>query len=173
MKHILIILIIILGACTAIVSCKKSDEVVGKVKSKETHSTKPEKESLAKAMKKASMTMRRLSRAIEHNDWIEIDMQAHELKEGIGYHCVDLYMKENPGISSEFVILGNKFYENINKLLSSSDERLKPVTDFQFSMIIKSCDNCHEIFYEKVGREMQFSDQIRIFLNSNKEINKE
>ena len=166
-----IILIIIFAISTAIVSCNKSEEVVVEnVKPKETQSISPKKkESLVLAMKKASRVMRRLSRAVENNDWVEIDMWAQELKEGIGYNCVELYMNENPGISSEFVVLGNKFYSNINKLLLSSEKRLKPVTDFQFSMIIKSCDDCHERFYAEVGREMQFTDQVRILLNKNNE----
>lgn len=168
MKHILIILITVFGISTAFVSCKKSENV-DEVNVEETKSTPTKKESLAQAMKKASLVMRRLSRAVDNNDWVEIDMWALELKEGIGYNCVELYMNENPGISSDFIIMGNKFYENINKLISASDEHLKVILEFQFSMIIKSCDDCHERFFEEMGRERHFSDQIRITINENKE----
>ena len=152
----------------AFVSCNKSEEV-DKVKVEEIKPTQLKKGSLAQAMKKASLVMRRLSRAVDNNDWVEIDMWAHELKEGIGYSCVELYMNENPGVSRDFIVMGNKFYENINNLISASDERLKAVLEFQFSMIIKSCDNCHEKFFKEMGRERHFIDQVRISINENKE----
>ena len=165
--NIWIVLIIVFGMSAAFVSCKKSEdvEVVKKVKSKKAKRKTPKDESLAQAMKKASLVMRRLSRAVENNDWVEIDMWAQELKEGIGYNCVELYMNENPGISSDFIILGNKFYKNINSLILASEEHLKPVTEFQFSMIIKTCDDCHKRFFEEMGRERQFTDQVRIDIN--------
>ncbi len=166
-----IALIIMLGMSTAFVSCKKSEDVdvTEKVRARETKANTPEDETLAQAMKKASLMMRRLSRAVENSDWVEMDMWAQELKEGIGYNCVELYMKENPGISTDFIILGNQFYKNIKNLTAASDEHLKSVTEFQFSMIIKSCDDCHERFFEEMGRERQFSDQVRISINKDKE----
>lgn len=171
MKHILIILIIVFGISTAFVSCNKPEEVnvAEKAKAKETRTGKLKKESLAQAMKKASLMMRRLSRAVENNDWVEMDMWSQELKEGIGYNCVELYMNENPGISADFIILGNKFYENIKNLTLASEEHLKAVTEFQFSMIIKSCDDCHERFFEEMGRERQFTDMVRLSINMDKE----
>ncbi len=58
-------------------------------------------------MKKTSRDTRRLARALESKDWIEIEMWANELKQGIGVSCVDLYIKNHPGVSAEFIMLGD------------------------------------------------------------------
>ncbi len=157
MEHILIILIIVFGMSTAVVSCKKSEKVVEKGKAEETQSAPHEKESLAQAMKKASLGMRRLARAVENNDWVEMDMWTQELKEGIGYNCVLLYIIENSGIPTEFITLSNQFNSAINKLILCSKEHDTDNTDLEFNNLIKSCDACHERFSEKEERQLQFT----------------
>ena len=165
MKHLLIILAVVFGISIITISCEKAEEV--KVEKTENARTNTSKNTLASTMKRASGVMRRLSRAVEGNDWVEIEMWTQELKEGIGYHCVELYMIENNVISSDFIISSNKFNNAINKLILSGKEHDVNVAHLEFSSLIKSCDTCHEKFYEKVGRQMEFTDQIRIFLNNN------
>lgn len=124
MKYSLIILALILGTLTIITSCNKSEEV--KIEEvEELQADVPpsdparagEESALAGAMKRAGTMMRRLSRAVENNNWVEIDMWTHELKEGIGFSCVKLYMIENPHVTEEFSVLSNKFSSAINKLI--------------------------------------------------------
>ena len=159
MNYPLIVVAIILGALISISSCKKAEEV--KVETvKEVQESPQEQESLAKAMKKASRVMRRLSKAVEDNDWVDIDIWTQELKEGIGYYCVELYMIENNDISSEFISLSNKFVSSLNKLILSSKTHDTNNSGVEFNRLIKSCDGCHAIFFEKVGRQLDVDDLI-------------
>ncbi len=100
-------------------------------------------------MKKTSRDTRRLASAIEFKDWIEIEMWANELKQGIGVSCVNLYIKNHPGVSSEFIILGDRFYNATNRLILSCKERDAEIADAQFGKMIKSCDACHEGYKKK------------------------
>ena len=65
--------------------------------------------SLSAAGKKASLEMRRLSRAVGSNDWTKMDMWLQELKHGMGFNCMKLYMIENHDIPDEFAELQNKY----------------------------------------------------------------
>ncbi len=141
MKQFLILSIIISVAFTVLVSCKKGEEV----KVEKTHTNKGN-EALGDAMKKASRDLRRLSGAVEGRDWVEIEMWTKELKEGIGYSCVELYMAEHRGISSEFVILGSRFYDSIRTLILSCKEHDTEAIDGEFNRVLKTCDDCHDIY---------------------------
>ena len=160
MKHTLIILALILGTLTTIASCKKSEEVrVERVEEvEELQANVPEQSALAGAMKKAAITMRRLSRAVGNNNWVEIDMWTHELKEGIGFSCVTLYMIENPHVSEEFFVLGNKFNSAINKLIMCSKRQDRINANLEFDNLIESCDACHESFNKDMEGPLDFTD---------------
>jgi len=84
----LIILIIMCATFSGLASCKKAEEV----KVEKTPTSHERDDTLGKAMKRASRDLRRLSKSIEGRDWVEIEMWTKELKEGIGYSCVELYM---------------------------------------------------------------------------------
>lgn len=144
MKQLLILLIIICAAFSGLTSCKKAEEV--KVKKP---STSQGDDTLEKAMKRASRDLRRLSNSIEGRDWVEIEMWTKELKEGIGYSCVELYMAEHRGISSEFVIMGSRFYDAIRKLTVSCKEHDVMDIDSKFNRLLSTCDDCHDIYKEK------------------------
>ncbi|MHC4183333.1 MAG: hypothetical protein ACYSR0_08290 [Planctomycetota bacterium] len=157
MKHSLIILTLILGILTTIASCKKSEEVrVEEVE--ELQANVPEQSALARAMKKAGITMRRLARAVENNNWVEIDMWTQELKEGIGFSCVKLYMIENPHVSEKFTVLSNKFNSAINKLILCGKEQDTINASLEFDNLIKSCDACHESFNKDMEGPLDFTD---------------
>ena len=141
----LIILIIICATFFGLTSCKKTEEV----KVEKTSSSHARDDTLEKAMKSASRDLRRLSGAIEGRDWVEIEMWTKELKEGIGYSCVELYMAEHRGISSEFVIKGSQFYDAVRKLIVSCKEHDVETIDPEFSRLLKTCDDCHNIYKEK------------------------
>ena len=160
MKYSLIILTLILGTLITIASCKKSEEVrVERVEEvEELQANVPEQSALAGAMKKATITMRRLSRAVGNNNWVEIDMWTHELKEGIGFSCVTLYMIENPHVSEEFFVLGNKFNSAINKLIMCSKRQDRINANLEFDNLIESCDACHESFNKDMERPLDFTD---------------
>ncbi len=104
---------------------------------------------LGQAMKSASRDLRRLSRSIENRDWVEIEMWTNELKEGIGYSCVELYMKEHRGVSSEFVIRGSRFYDAVRNLILLCKEHNAETIDVGFNRLLTTCDDCHEIYKEK------------------------
>jgi len=127
-----------------VTSCKKAEQV--KV---EKTSTSQGDKTLEQAMKRASRDLRRLSNSIEGRDWVEIEMWTKELEEGIGYSCVELYMAEHRGISSEFVILGSRFYDTIRKLTVSCKKHDVEVIDSEFKRLLKTCDDCHDIYKEK------------------------
>lgn len=157
MKYSLIISIIIIGISVTTASCKKSEEV--KIESvEEVQTNVPKEGGLAGAMKKASIMMRRLARAVENNDWVQMDMWAEELKEGIGFNCVELYMIENNDVSYEFTVLSNKFNSAINKLISCSKEQDTDNANLEFSNLIKSCDACHESFNKDAKAKLDFTD---------------
>ncbi len=108
-----------------------------------------EKETLEQAMKKTSSDTRRLARAIESRDWIEIEMWANELKQGIGVSCVNLYIKNHPGVPTEFIVLGDRFYNATNRLILSCKKRDAEIADAQFGKMLKACDMCHEGYTEE------------------------
>ena len=144
MKQI-ILLIFICAIFSGLTSCKKTEEV----KVEKTPTSHARNDTLEKAMKSASRDLRRLSGAIEGRDWVEIEMWTKELKEGIGYSCVELYMAEHRGISSEFVIKGSQFYDAVRKLTVSCKEHNVEVIDSEFNRLLKTCDDCHDIYKEK------------------------
>ena len=144
MKRI-ILLIIICAIFSGLTSCKKTEDV----KVQKTPTSQARDDTLEKAMKSASRDLRRLSGAIEGRDWVEIEMWTKELKEGIGYSCVELYMAEHRGISSEFVIKGSQFYDAVRKLTVSCKEHNVEVIDSEFNRLLKTCDDCHDIYKEK------------------------
>ena len=160
MKYSLIILTLIMGTLITIASCKKSEEVrVERVEEvEELQANVPEQSALAGAMKKATVTMRRLSRAVGNNNWVEIDMWTHELKEGIGFSCITLYMIENPQVSEEFSVLGNKFNSAINKLIMCSKRQDRINANLEFDNLIESCDACHESFNKDMEGLLDFTD---------------
>ena len=145
MGKLLIILIIVCVMFTGFVSCKKQEEV----EVKETYAYEKKDETLGQAMKSASRDLRRLSRSIENRDWVEIEMWAKELKEGIGYSCVELYMKEHRGVSSEFVIMGSSFFDAVRSLTLLCKEHNTETIDVEFNRLLTTCDDCHEIYKEK------------------------
>ncbi len=145
MKRLLIIIVIMPVVFAGIFSCRKADEnAVEEIKAYMSG-----EETLGRAMKKTSRDTRRLARALESGDWIEIEMWASELKQGIGVSCVNLYIKNNPGVSAEFIILGDRFYNAVNRLILSCKERDAATADTQFNKMIESCDTCHDGFKKK------------------------
>ena len=157
---LIIILTLILGTSISIASCKKSEEVkVERVEEAQTYV--PRQGGLAGTMKKASLLMKRLSGAVENNDWVEMDMWTQELKEGIGFHCVTLYMIETNDISLEFVMLSNKFNSAINKLILCSKQHDTDNANLEFDNLVKSCDACHESFNKDVEKQLEFTDSGR------------
>ncbi|MHC4183332.1 MAG: hypothetical protein ACYSR0_08285 [Planctomycetota bacterium] len=164
MRYSLIISVLILGISVAIASCKKAEEV--KVERAEDAPAYVRKQGgLANVMKKASLVMRRLARAVENNDWVEMEMWTQELKEGIGFYCVTLYMIETNDVSLEFIMLSNKFNSALNKLILYSKEHDINNANLEFSMLTRSCDACHDRFYEKMGKELEFTDLVGISIN--------
>ncbi len=160
MKYSLIILTLILGTLVTIASCKKPEEVrVESVEEvEELQANVPEQSALAGAMKKASIMMRRLARAVENNNWVEMDMWTHELKEGIGFSCVTLYMVDTPHVSEEFSVLSNKFNSAINKLIMCSKRQDTINANLEFDNLIGSCDACHESFNKDMEGPLDFTD---------------
>jgi hypothetical protein len=157
MKYSLIILTLILGTLMTIASCKKPEEV--KIESvEEMQANVPEQSALTGAMKKAGIMMRRLARAVQNNNWVEMDMWTQELKEGIGFSCVKLYMIENHDVSDEFTVLSNKFNSAINKLILCSKEQDTDNANLEFDNLIKSCDACHESFNKDMEGPLDFTD---------------
>ncbi len=127
---------------TGLISCKRAVEVA--VDDEEIQAYMSDEETLKLAMKKTSRDTRRLANALESRDWIEIEMWANELKQGIGVSCVNLYIKNHPGVSGEFLILSDRFYNASNRLILSCKKRDTEIADAQFGKMIESCETCHE-----------------------------
>lgn len=153
MRHSLIALAIILGIFIVTTSSKRTEGVeienVAKVS---------EGNSLSAAGKKASLEMRRLSRAVGSNDWTKMDMWLQELKHGMGFNCMKLYMIENHHIPDEFAELSNKFNSAINKLILCGKKQDAENTNLEFDNLVKSCDACHKI-YDKDAEGLNFTDK--------------
>jgi hypothetical protein len=111
-------------------------------------------------MKNASRDLRRLSRSIENRDWVEIEMWTKELKEGIGYSCVELYMKEHRGVSSEFVIMGSRFFDAVRNLILLCKEHNAETIDAEFNRLLTTCDDCHEIYKEEEELPLSLRDDL-------------
>jgi hypothetical protein len=154
MKSSLIISVFIIGTLIVIASCKKPDEV--KVGNAKVYT--PLQDDLARSMKKASLVMRRLSRAVKNNDWVETDMWTQELKEGIGFSCVTQYMIENNDISLRFIMLSNQFNSAINKLMLASKKHYPERANIEFDNLVYSCDACHDSFNKDAEGKLDFSD---------------
>ncbi len=156
MKHSLIIFVAFIGISIA-ASCKKSEEVeIERVE--EVESLTPEQGSLAGAMKKASRAMRRLARTVEDSDWAQMAMWAEDLKENIGFNCVELYMIENNDVSNEFMVLSSNFNSALNKLILCSNEQDTDKANLEFDNLAKSCDACHESFNKDAKTKLDFTD---------------
>lgn len=149
MKQLLIMCVIVSGMFMVFSSCKKAEEV----EVEEIHAYMSEEENLGRAMKRTSRDTRRLARALESGDWIEIEMWAGELKQGIGVSCVNLYIKNHSGASGEFIILGDRFYNAVNRLIPSCKDQDTEVADAEFKKMVKSCDDCHEGYKKKEKKE--------------------
>ncbi len=154
MKSSLLILVFIIGTLTVITSCKKPD----KVKVDDTKVYTLLQDDLARSMKKASLVMRRLSRAVKNNDWVETDMWTQELKEGIGFSCVTQYMIENNDISVRFIMLSNQFNSAINKLMLASKKHYSERANLEFDNLVYSCDACHDSFNKDAEGKLDYSD---------------
>lgn len=151
MKYLLLILVLILGSFV-FSSCKKPE----KSRFDEVHLDKPAT-GMAVAMKKASVQMRRLAKTVEKNDWNGMDDCMHELKDGIGFNCKELYVIESNDIPNEFTMLCNKFNSSINKLMLSGKNHDSNNTSVEFNNLVKSCESCHEGFNKDVNLELEFT----------------
>lgn len=159
MKYSSILSVLIVGTFIFITSCTKPEEMeieeTKKTEEAETYMTKHE--GLAQSMKKASLVMRRLAKSVENNDWVEMDMWTQELKEGIGFNCVTLYMIENNDISMRFIVLSNQFNSAINKLILCSKTHDDENTSIEFNNLVKSCDACHDSFNKDAKTPLDFT----------------
>ena len=147
MKTLLILFLFMSIVLTGLISCKRAVEVA--VDDEEIQAYMSDEETLKLAMKKTSRDTRRLANALESRDWIEIEMWANELKQGIGVSCVNLYIKNHPGVSGEFLILSDRFYNASNRLILSCKKRDTEIADAQFGKMIESCETCHEGYKKK------------------------
>ncbi|NOR65594.1 MAG: hypothetical protein GQ468_06215 [Candidatus Scalindua sp.] len=155
MRHSLIALVIILGIFIVTTFCKITEGV--EIEKVENVTKVSEGRSLSAAGKKASLEMRRLSRAVGSNDWTKMDMWLQELKHGMGFNCMKLYMIENHDIPDEFVELSNKFNNAINKLIMCGKKQDAENANLEFDNLVKSCDACHES-YNKDAEGLDFTD---------------
>ena len=157
MKYSLIIIAIFIGISIVTASCKKSEEVkIERVENADTLTS--DHDSLAGAMKKASMAMRRLARTVENSDWAQMAMWAEELKENIGFNCVELYMIENNDVPNEFMELSSNFNSTLNKLISCSKNKDTDKANIEFGNLVRSCDACHESFNKDAETKLDFTD---------------
>jgi hypothetical protein len=153
MNHSLIVVTTILGICLSITSCKKSEEVnvegIEHVQKEHLADFR-----LAKEMKKAATAMKRLSRGVTQNDWMEIDIWTHEIKEGIGDKCVELYRAENNDVPSEFAASRDKFVSAVDNLILCSMNHDDSNSKQEYDKLKESCDECHEIFKKELEGEL-------------------
>jgi len=157
MKYSLIIVAIIIGISVATSSCKKSEELkIERVENIDALTS--DQGSLAGAMKKASKAMRRLARTVESSDWAQMAMWAEDLKENIGFNCVELYMIENNDVSNEFMELSSNFNSALNKLILCSNEQNTDKANLEFGNLVRSCDACHERFNKNAETKLDFTD---------------
>ena len=154
MKYSLTALVIILGIFIITTSCKITEGV--EIERVDNVTKVSEGNRLLAAGKVASTMMRRLSRAIDSNDWAKMDMWAHELKHGMGFNCIKLYMMEYHDTPDEFRELSNNFNNAINKLILCVKNQNSENTNIEFNNLVKSCDACHKS-YNKDAEELNFS----------------
>ena len=108
-------------------------------------------------MKNASIMMRPLAKAVKNNDWVDMDIWAEKLKEGIGFNCVELYMIEHNDVSNEFMVLSSKFNRALNKLILCSKKQDTDNANLEFNNLIQSCDACHESFDKDAETKLDFT----------------
>ena len=157
MKYSLIIFAIFIGISIVTASCNKSEEVkIERVENVEALTS--DQGSLAGAMKKASRAMRRLARTVKNSDLDQMAMWAEDLKENIGFNCVELYMIENNDVSNEFMELSSNFNSALNKLISCSKNQDAGKANLEFGNLVRSCDACHESFNKDAETKLDFTD---------------
>ena len=147
MTKLLTIFLFMSVALSGLISCKKAEEAA--VEDDGIQAYMSEEKTLKLAMKMTSRDTRRLAKALESRDWIDIEMWANELKQGIGVSCVNLYIKNHPGVTGEFIILGDRFYNAANRLILSCKKRDAEIADAQFRKMTTSCETCHEGYKKK------------------------
>jgi len=158
MKYLIRVFALIIVISIVANSCKKSENVKVE-RNEEMQELTPEQGGLAGSMKKASISMRRLARAVEYNDWVQMDLLTKELKENIGFNCVELYMIENNDIPHEFTVLSSKFNNALNKLMLCSKDQDTGNANVEFNNLVKSCDACHESFNKDAKTKLDFTDE--------------
>ena len=157
MKYSLMIFAIFIGISIVTASCRKAEEAKTE-RAENVDTLTSDHGSLAGAMKKASRTMRRVARTIENSDWIEMAKWAEELKENIGFNCVELYMIENNDVSNEFMELSSNFNSALNKLISCSKSQDTDKANIGFGNLVRSCDACHESFNRDAEAKFDFTN---------------
>ena len=158
MKYLIRVFALIIVISIVANSCKKSENVKVE-RNEEMQELTPEQGGLAGSMKKASISMRRLARAVEYNDWVQMDLLTKELKENIGFNCVELYMIENNDIPHEFTVLSSKFNNALNKLMLCSKDQDTGNANVEFNNLVKSCDASHESFNKDAKTKLDFTDE--------------
>ncbi|MBT7592099.1 MAG: cytochrome c [Candidatus Scalindua sp.] len=158
MKYLIRVFALIIVISIVANSCKKSENVKVE-RNEEMQELTPEQGGLAGSMKKASISMRRLARAVEYNDWVQMDLLTKGLKENIGFNCVELYMIENNDIPHEFTVLSSKFNNALNKLMLCSKDQDTGNANVEFNNLVKSCDACHESFNKDAKTKLDFTDE--------------
>ncbi|KHE93045.1 MAG: hypothetical protein K8F52_19120 [Candidatus Scalindua rubra] len=157
MRNLLITVITILGVSLSITSCKKSEEVnVEKVENIQNEYLTDFR--LVREMKKAATAMKRLGRGVKDNDWMEIDIWTHEIKEGIGDKCVELYRAENKEVPSEFIAARDKFVRAVDNLILCSKNHDDSNSKRDYDMLKESCDDCHVIFKKELEGELKVNN---------------
>jgi hypothetical protein len=157
MKYSLMIFAIFIGISIVTASCRKAEEAKTE-RAENVDTLTSDHGSLAGAMKKASRTMRRVARTIENSDWIEMAKWAEELKENIGFNCVELYMIENNDVSNKFMELSSNFNGALNKLIACSKSQDTDKANIGFGNLVRSCDACHESFNRDAEAKSDFTN---------------
>ncbi|HHT9135273.1 MAG TPA: hypothetical protein ACFYD2_10260 [Candidatus Avalokitesvara rifleensis] len=110
-----------------------------------------DREQLKTVMEAAELNMIKLKDALRFENWDASRQAAARLEELIGNYCINLYLKMNPTVSEEFVIISQRFYNSLFNILIAEISNNFDAAWTQYVQMKADCGECHSKFRKEGG----------------------
>jgi len=110
-----------------------------------------DREQLKTVMEAAELNMIKLKDALRFENWDASRQAATRLEELIGNYCINLYLKMNPTVSEEFVIISQRFYNSLFNILIAEISNNFDAAWTQYVQMKADCGECHSKFRKEGG----------------------
>lgn len=110
-----------------------------------------DREQFKTVMEAAELNMIKLKDALRFENWDTSRQAATRLEELIGNYCINLYLKMNPTISEEFVIISQRFFNSLFNILIAEISNNFDAAWTQYVQMKADCAECHSKFRKEGG----------------------